>query len=176
LEKKQEEYALEYAGFWIRLGASAIDSAILLFISWIISGTLIAVFQGNNIATSGLSLGDIIFRSRFILIPMIGIMTGWLIEIAYLICFWAWRGQTPGKMAVGIKIIRTDRSPITWANAILRYLGYIVSTLTLFIGFLWIAFDSRKQGLHDKIAGTYVVKLPVKQVVFTESYIRGEAG
>jgi uncharacterized RDD family membrane protein YckC len=51
-------------------------------------------------------------------------------------------------------------------------LGYIVSALTLYIGFIWVAFDEHKQGLHDKIADTYVVKLPVRQVVLAQTYAR----
>lgn len=100
----------------------------------------------------------------------------WLITIAYILGFWVWRGQTPGKMLAGIKIIRTDSSPLDWPHAILRYLGYLVSTVTLLIGFIWIAFDHKKQGLHDKIADTYVVKLPVRQVVLSHDYARGRIG
>jgi uncharacterized RDD family membrane protein YckC len=79
-------------------------------------------------------------------------------------------------MAVGVKIIRTDSSTIKWQCALRRFLGYIVSAATLFIGFIWVAFDGRKQGIHDKIADTYVVKLPVRQVAFTGSYARGGIG
>ena len=76
-------------------------------------------------------------------------------------------------MIAGIKIIRTDSSPIEWTHAVLRYFGYIVCFLTLTIGFIWIAFDERKQGLHDKIADTYVVKLPVRQVAISGDLARG---
>ena len=79
-------------------------------------------------------------------------------------------------MIVGIKVILTDSSPITWQYACRRYLGYIVSTLILCIGFIIIAFDKRKQGLHDRIADTYVVKLPVRQVELAESYAGGRVG
>jgi len=159
LEKKPEEFALEYAGFWIRFGAAIIDLIILSIILYAI------------------------FRFIMFIIPTPVFITvfafiAWLIEIGYVVAFWAWRGQTPGKMATGIKIIRTDSSPITWRYALLRYFGCIVSTIIVFIGFIWIAFDSRKQGLHDKIADTYVVKLPVRQVVFTTEYLatRGKIG
>jgi uncharacterized RDD family membrane protein YckC len=158
LNKKPEEYALEYAGFWIRLGAAVIDFIILLFILAVI---YYSVFR---------FIAPIMLSGRFI---MIFISISWFIEIAYLVAFWAWRGQTPGKLLTGIKIIRTDSSPITWRYALLRYLGYIISTITFFIGFIWIAFDDRKQGLHDKIADTYVVKLPVRQVIFTPKYLAG---
>ena len=80
-----------------------------------------------------------------------------LITLAYFVMFWATRGQTPGKMALGIKVIGTDGSSVTWGKAILRYIGYIISGLVLALGFVWIAFDSKRQGWHDKIANTYVV-------------------
>lgn len=83
-----------------------------------------------------------------------------LVNIAYFVFFWVWRGQTPGKMLLGIKVIREDGSKVTVGVALLRYLGYIVSAAVLFIGFIWIAFDSRKQGFHDKMAETYVVRIP----------------
>jgi uncharacterized RDD family membrane protein YckC len=150
LEQKPKEFALEYAGFWIRLGAGIIDLLIL-----------------------GLVVGIIFCVSPA---PIIWVTSGLVISFVYWLGFWVWRGQTPGKMAAGIKIIRTDSSPITWQYALLRCAGYIVSAITVFIGFIWVAFDSRKQGLHDRIADTYVVKLPVKQVVFTGSYARGGAG
>ena len=150
VDKEPKEYSLEYAGFWLRLGAGIIDGVALGLIGWII----IHVFGS----------------------AIIYVVAEIVIEVAYFVGFWVWRGQTPGKMMVGIKIIRTDSSPITLSYAFLRYLGYIVSVLTLFVGFIWIAFDSRKQGIHDKIADTYVVKLPVRKVVLTESFARGGVG
>ena len=150
VDKEPKEYSLEYAGFWLRLGAGIIDGVALGLIGWII----IHVFGS----------------------AIIYVVAEIVIEVAYFVGFWVWRGQTPGKMMVGIKIIRTDSSPITLSYAFFRYLGYIVSVLTLFVGFIWIAFDSRKQGIHDKIADTYVVKLPVRKVVLTESFARGGVG
>jgi uncharacterized RDD family membrane protein YckC len=81
-----------------------------------------------------------------------------LIALAYFVIFWATSGQTPGKMALGIKVIETDGSPVTWGKAVLRYIGYIISAVVVFLGFIWIAFDSKRQGWHDKIANTYVVR------------------
>jgi len=150
LEKKPKEFALEYAGFWIRLGAGVIDLLVLVCAAGIIA--------------------------YFFPAPIIWLTSGIGISVAYLFGFWVWRGQTPGKMAVGVKIIRTDSSPIKWQCALRRFLGYIVSLVTLFVGFIWVAFDDRKQGMHDKIADTYVVKLPVRQVAFTGSYARGGIG
>jgi uncharacterized RDD family membrane protein YckC len=82
------------------------------------------------------------------------------VTVAYSVVFWVWRGQTVGKMVMNIRVLRGDGSNITIGYALLRYLGYIVCAIMLGTGFLWIAFDSRKQGIHDKIADTVVVKLP----------------
>jgi uncharacterized RDD family membrane protein YckC len=81
-----------------------------------------------------------------------------LISLVYLIGFWSWKGQTPGKMALGVKIVDANGKPIGFGRAILRYFGYFVSAIVLLLGFIMIAFDGRKQGLHDKIAGTFVVR------------------
>jgi len=122
----------EYAGFWRR------------FVAWIIDGILLG-------AVSGILMFIISAQQT-------ASWLGTVIGIVYIVGFWTWRGQTPGKMVMGVKIIKTDGSPIGIGRAILRYIGYLVSAIIIFIGYLMIAWDGRKQGLHDKIAGTYVVK------------------
>lgn len=97
-----------------------------------------------------------------------------LVSVAYFVGFWATSGQTLGKMALGIKVISADGSPVSWGKAFLRYLGYIISGLVLALGFIWAAFDERRQGWHDKIAGTYVVPKdtqfsPMDNVTFVPS-------
>lgn len=122
---------MDYAGFWRRLAAALID------------GIILSIINGIVMAIS----------------PQTGMWLGTFIGIAYIVGFWTWNnGQTPGKMALGIRIVKTDGSPISFGVAILRYIGYWVSSIILYIGFLMIAWDSKKQGLHDKIAGTYVVR------------------
>ena len=79
---------------------------------------------------------------------------------AYFIGCWAWRGQTLGQLVTKVRVVRTNGEPVNLRTAGLRFFGCIVCALTLGVGFLTIAFDDRKQGLHDKIAGTYVVSLP----------------
>ena len=85
----------------------------------------------------------------------------WVINLALAaiaVLFWKFRGATPGKMAISAKIVdaRTGGAPST-GTLVLRFFAYIVSMLPLCLGFLWIAFDRRKQGFHDKIAKTVVV-------------------
>ncbi len=77
---------------------------------------------------------------------------------AYYTLFTGLRGQTPGKMAVGIKVIREDGSlPGVGYAALRETIGKLVSGLALLLGYLWVAFDTKKQGWHDKMAGTVVV-------------------
>ena len=92
-------------------------------------------------------------------VVLLSIISWGIVNVAYFIGFWAWRGQTLGKMVANVKVVRTDGKPVDLRTAVLRFLGYIVCVLTLGIGFLLVAFDDRKQGLHDKIAGTYVIPL-----------------
>ena len=81
-----------------------------------------------------------------------------VLPIAAVLAFWKFRNATPGKMAIAAKIVDagTGKAPSD-GKLLVRFLGYFVSILTLGIGFLWIAIDRRKQGLHDKIANTLVV-------------------
>ena len=89
-------------------------------------------------------------------------IAGWASNIfgaVFVIGFWTWKGQTPGKMLFKMRIIKKDGSPIGLQDSILRFVGQIVAIALCFLGFLMIAWDKRKQGLHDKIAGTYVVRI-----------------
>ena len=83
-----------------------------------------------------------------------------LVVVAYFIGLWAWRGQTLGQMAAHVKVVRQDGKPMDLGTAVLRFIGYVVCVLTLGIGFLMITWDKQKRGLHDRLAGTYVIPFP----------------
>lgn len=150
MRQTHDEVSLEYAGFWVRAGAGLVDFLIL-----------------------GIILGTVYY---FFKAPVVWLSSGVLFSFAYWIGFWGWWGQTPGKMALGIKVIQTDGMPVSWQCALRRGCGYVVTALTLLAGFVMVAFDAKKQGVHDKIADTYVVKLPVRQPLFDRSYFRSQAG
>jgi uncharacterized RDD family membrane protein YckC len=145
-----------YGGFWRRLLAMMIDGAILAIIMTTLFIAGIIVF--------GISVTFPVFGGfeewpgpfmRFLLLFW---TTRAVIKMFYFVYFIGATGQTPGKMALGLRVVCQDGEPVTFGIAFLRWVGYIVSTLCLYLGFLWIAFDRRKQGWHDKIAGTVVIR------------------
>lgn len=150
MRQELKEVSLEYAGFWIRLSAGLIDFLVL----GIVVGTLYYFFRT----------------------PIVWLPSGLVFSLAYWTTFWWWCGQTPGKMVLGIKVIQADGLPVGWQCALRRSWGYLVTALTLLAGFVMVVFDAKKQGVHDKIADTYVVKLPVRQPSFSRTYFRSQAG
>ena len=82
--------------------------------------------------------------------------SGFLLAI-YSISMWLLVDKTLGQALLGLRVLRTDGRPLTLGPAVRRVLGYYVSFLALFIGFLWVLVDDRRQGWHDKIADTVVV-------------------
>jgi uncharacterized RDD family membrane protein YckC len=136
---------LKYVGFWKRLLAALIDTVILLVV---ILPLLLAIYGLEYLArepTGGFAgIWDIMLQ---LVAPAIAV-----------ILFWKFRGATPGKMAISAKIVdaETGAAPGT-TTLVVRYFAYLISILPLGLGFVWIGIDARKQGFHDKIAGTLVV-------------------
>lgn len=139
------------AGFWIRFVAYFLDGLIvgvpgliLLFIAGAISR------PADGQATGQVSGAVIVVYALWI-----------IASIAYFIYFWTRpEGQTLGMKALHLRVIKTDGSQLTMGSAILRYVGMLLNSIIfgLPIGWIWAGFDKNKQGWHDKIAGTYVVK------------------
>jgi uncharacterized RDD family membrane protein YckC len=101
------------------------------------------------------------FRTRvwgFIIDTVLLCIVSWgFFNVIYFIGMWTWKGQTLGQIVAKVQVVRIDGKPMDLRTSTLRFLGYLACFLTLGIGFLMIVFDSEKQGLHDKIAGTYVI-------------------
>jgi len=142
---------LPKAGFWIRLVATMLDSTL--------AGLVQFVFISILAITAGSLMGgmDPEESTAFgLLTTLFGIVFG----VVYSVFFTGYCGQTPGKMLLRIKVIRTSGGEISYGRAFLREVpGKFLSGLIFGIGYLMVAFDDRKQGLHDRIADTYVVKL-----------------
>ena len=135
---------LEYVGFWARVGAAMIDTLLLL----VICVPLVTYIYGGSYWTSDALLHG---PADFLI--------NWLLPAIAVIVFWIYRQATPGKIAISARIVdaATGGKPST-RQLIVRYLGYYVSMLPLMAGIVWVAFDPRKQGWHDKLAGTVVVR------------------
>ncbi|MFO7320399.1 MAG: RDD family protein [Chloroflexota bacterium] len=84
---------------------------------------------------------------------------GFLIGLAYQ-WFMLTRnnGQTIGKMVMNIRVVKTNGMPLTAGDVIVRYIGYYINTALYGLGWFWAAFDGQRQGWHDKLAGTVVVR------------------
>ncbi len=108
------------------------------------------------------------FAATFIDIIALGIAVGILdisdyfpvIATGYFIALWALKGTTLGGVVLGIKIVRVDDKPVDWSVALVRSLGAFLSLCLVGLGFIWVAWDPRRQSWHDKIAGTTIVKMP----------------
>jgi uncharacterized RDD family membrane protein YckC len=98
-----------------------------------------------------------------VLVGIVGAVTGpfvLVVALAYFAGMWAWKGTTIGGIVLGLKVVRVDGKPVTFAVSLVRALAAAFSVVVLFLGFLWIAWDQEKQGWHDRIAGTIVLRLP----------------
>jgi predicted Zn finger-like uncharacterized protein len=138
-----------YAGFWVRTVAYILDFVLLGFVQLVLSVLIDQVIALLGIAAEGDPA-----------VNMVIWLFGASLSIGYAVFFTGYCGQTPGKMALRIKVIRTDGSPVSYGRAVLREVpGKFLSSILLGIGYLMVAFDNKKQGLHDKIAATYVIKL-----------------
>ena len=143
-ELSTDDNSLEYAGFWIRFVASVIDSILIMLVTMPV---LIGIYGMAYLESAALVAGTWDF------------LISWVFPAVVVIVFWIYRSATPGKMIVRARIVdaKTGGKPST-GQLIGRYFGYYVSMIPLFLGFIWVAFDKRKQGWHDKLAGTVVVR------------------
>ena len=136
--------AVVNAGFFRRLAA--------FFIDWLVLSVIADIFRfvytmGSRTEPGGIPLN-----------LAMGLST--TLFLLYFTLFTGDGGQTLGKMAVGVRVRRLDGSPMTHGRAFLRTLGYFVSFFFgTFLGFIWALWDRKKQGWHDKIAGTEVIKV-----------------
>ncbi|SEH95211.1 Uncharacterized membrane protein YckC, RDD family [Rheinheimera pacifica] len=141
----------EYAGFWIRLGAVLIDMVILFIVLFI----PLSFIYGEEYW-----LGD-----KFVY-GFWDIMLSYVFPFIATIWFWLRFLGTPGKMAAKLEIVdATTGNKMSTGQAIGRYFAYILAALPLGLGFIWVGIDKRKQGWHDKLAGTVVLRNTGKESV-----------
>lgn len=135
---------IHYSGFWIRFLASIIDSIWLLLLTFTL-GYMV--------------YGAVYLESTAFIEGWADVFITYVLPFVLTLMFWHFKSATPGKMILGIKIVdaNTLEKPSS-GKLIGRYLSYYISMLPLCLGFLWVAWDSKKQGWHDKIVGTLVIR------------------
>src|SRR2546427_11517076 len=124
--------AIPRPGFWERVVAFVIDLQIVSAL--------------NNVLQAIDSSGRLSWLS-------------WLFALVYFVYFWSGNGggRTWGMRAMGLRVVREDGSPLDLMRSVVRFLGLIVSCSVVLLGVIWVAFDAKKQGWHDKFAGSVVV-------------------
>ncbi len=147
-----------YGSFWRRAIAFYIDKVILFLISLFILfiGLLSLVL---NFLSHHRDMLPETFEGLSITFVAVYLLTTIFLSMFYFTYFHGAPGQTPGKMILGLKVIQSSGEQMTFGLAFLRWVGYLISALVFCLGFIWIAFDKSKQGWHDKIAGTSVIRV-----------------
>lgn len=140
--KSEEQY--EYVGFWVRVAATLLDTVLLLVIILPLLGAI---------------YGEQYWLSGAVVYGFWDVVLNWVLPVIAVILFWRLKQATPGKMAFRAVIVdaRTGQRP-SLAQWLVRYVGYLVSLIPFGLGYLWVAWDARKQAWHDKLAGTVVVR------------------
>jgi uncharacterized RDD family membrane protein YckC len=133
---------MRFGGFWIRVVAYIIDGIILTIVGVIVATIFHITLSDPNSAS---------YRA--------GNAFDFLVGAAYFIGFWTAWAASPGQRILKLRIVDANtQQPITLGKAVLRYIGLVISFFVCFIGVIWVAFDARKQGWMDKIAGTVVLQ------------------
>lgn len=146
----QQFVSPNYAGFWLRVAAYLIDmvlvSAILCPLGMILGVGGVLVDGGKEGAATA---------AANLISYAINIVVWWLYSA--LLESSSWQG-TVGKKALGIRVTDDQGNRIGFGKATARYFSKLISSLICLIGFIMVAFTERKQGLHDMIAGTFVLQ------------------
>lgn len=140
------ELGTAYVGFWARFGAAIIDTLLTALVTY---PALVAVYGWGYFDGDNASL----------IVGPADLLISWIFPVVVVVAFWIYKQATPGKMVVAAKIVDAQTGGVASnAQLIGRYFAYLIAGLPLGLGFIWIAFDKRKQGWHDKMAGTLVVR------------------
>ena len=146
-------------GFWKRAVAITID---LVFLNVSTKISLLPLKRSIDLGDTipaDLFLMDTFQAKVFLLYVILYLFVGLILSLVYFTYFHSATGQSIGKGLLKIKAIQTSGEPLNFKIAFIRWGGYFISGLAMYLGFLWVLFDKNKQGWHDKIAGTYVVKV-----------------
>ncbi len=153
----------EYAGFVTRLVAFVIDIAL-------IGVTITIVGSAASLVTDFLRLSG----RMLTFVQVLSLIASASIFVGYFVLLWVLAGMTIGKRIMGLIIVREDGGKLTLGNAVRRYVGYYISAIFL-LGFFWVLLDAKRQGWHDKLAGTFVL-YDWPDAILVQRMESGEAG
>jgi uncharacterized RDD family membrane protein YckC len=140
---------VRFGGYGARLVGYIVDGLIQGVVFTLVSIILLAIGVGAINTDSGAVAGASVIT---------WIVLGFLITFLYFPYFWTHGGQTPGMRLFHIRVVRdSDGGPVGWGSAFLRLIGYWISSMVFYIGFLWVFVDRRRRGWFDLIAGTVVI-------------------
>jgi uncharacterized RDD family membrane protein YckC len=158
---RREPTAVYVVGFWRRLVAAVLDLAVVIPAALFVT-LLAGRITGIHLPPSSLRLVDVDLWIDLVLATdpalVMAVVLFCAIGLTYLLVFQIVVGRTLGMRALNIKIIDVYGDRPSAARCVARCAGYLAGVATLFLGFLWMGFDSEKRGLQDWIAGTYVIR------------------
>lgn len=138
-----------YAGFWIRFVARMIDALLLIAVQ----ASIAAIFFG----AFGAEFAPRVLQRQAFGLRLSYQVLSYGIAFLYEVIFLHYKGATLGKLALGLRVVRSDGESLSWGVSIGRYFMYIVSGIILLIGYIMAGFDSEKRALHDRVCDTRVV-------------------
>jgi uncharacterized RDD family membrane protein YckC len=152
--------AAQYCGFWIRFCARLLDGLFLLVVRgplMVINATLVRMHPIPAPGNMG-GLENTAQLGTFLTFEAVYLLLGLILSLAYEVFFVGRFGGTPGKLLLNLRIVRSDFSRVTYGRAAIRFFGLLLSDLTMYIGYIMVAFDPQRRALHDYVADTRVIK------------------
>lgn len=147
--------AMTFAGFWIRLGAKAIDWIIVTLVIYAVMIPFDMLFMPELDMAAAPNPEDM---KAFVIPSIMMSVFQFGIYIFYTTWFVGKYAATPGKMVCGLKIVTAENQRVSYLRAFARYFAEMLSSIILFIGYIMAAFSSEKKALHDRICSTRVIK------------------
>jgi len=153
----QKTSSIRYAGFISRAMAFVIDLIVISLTTFLVTTVLSIIAQFFDLGLTQITLDDQTTVTPLqALVTLVAGLFQVFFGLVYFLFFWVLVGFTPGMGLVGLRLSRCNGQQLGLGRAIVRYIGYWISFIFLGLGFIWILFDRRRQGWHDKLAGTCV--------------------
>lgn len=153
----------QYAGFVTRAIGLILDVSIVIIVMFVVYFAVsvpLKFFLNIDVNNCPAVTGSVAPSSLALLCKTADLVRAALalaLAPLYFVFFWDLGGQTPGQYVMGVRVVRVDGKKMNLVRSLLRYVGYYISFLALGLGYFWVLWDDRRQGFHDKLAGTVVI-------------------